>query len=266
LAADYDNFTDAFIAHYHLDSAQAEKARDIDEKGKTKALAWLNSGTETVEKIAAYPPALNVEMKMSERLTEYERLQKKVADAEQFLPTSDKDLQKRYSDAKADAGKWRAGLAKSYNAQFAGFKKSLQDVLTAAQKKDAIPVPEPVAVPRESWSLLEWSDQAVKWGLVVVGGGLILGLFSRLASAAAALLLTSFFLAMPPLPGWPEGPRLEGHYLFINKTFIEILALGALTFLPTGRWAGLDALIYPLLPWHWRRPAVKEERKTAQGV
>jgi uncharacterized membrane protein YphA (DoxX/SURF4 family) len=265
LAADYDAYTDAFIAHHDLDSAQTERAREIDQKGKKQALAWLNSGTETVEKIAPYPPALNVEMTMGERFAEYERLQKKVAEAEQFLPTSDKDLQKRYTNAKADAGKWRAGLGKSYNSQFAAFKKSLQDVLTPEQKKDAIAVPEPIVLPRESWGALEWSDQAVKWGLVVIGGGLILGLCARLSSAAAALLLTSFFLAMPPLPGWPEGPRLEGHYLFVNKTFIEILALGALTFLPTGRWAGLDALIYPLLPWHWRGATAKEERKTVQA-
>jgi uncharacterized membrane protein YphA (DoxX/SURF4 family) len=266
LAVDYDAFTEAFIAHHGLDSTQSERAREMARQGKSKALTWLNSGTETVEKIAPYPPALNVEMTMAERLTEYGRLQKKVVDAEQFLPTDDKDLQKRFTAAKADAGKWRAGLAASYNAQFTAFKKSLQDVLTPEQKKDATSVPEPIALPRDAWGPLQWSDQAVKWGLVAVGSGLILGLFTRLSSLAAALLLTSFFLAMPPLPGWPESPRLEGHYLFINKTLIEILALGALTFLPTGRWAGVDALIYPLLPWHGRRAAVKEERKTVQGV
>jgi uncharacterized membrane protein YphA (DoxX/SURF4 family) len=273
LAADYDAFTAAFIEHHALDAAQTERANEIDRQGKSKALTWLISETESVEKIAPYPPSLKVEMTMGDRLAEYERLQKKVADAEQLLPTNDKDLQKRYTDAKADANKWRAGLKKSYAAHFATFKKSLQDVLTAAQKNDATPIPEPIALPRSSWGLLQWSDQGVKWGLVVVGGGLVLGLFSRLASAAAALLLTSFFLAMPPLPGWPESPRLEGHYLFINKTLIEILALGALTFLPTGRWAGLDAVIYPLLPWHWRRatvvvqeiPRPRDERSESRG-
>jgi uncharacterized membrane protein YphA (DoxX/SURF4 family) len=107
--------------------------------------------------------------------------------------------------------------------------------------------------------MLEWSDFFVKWGLVVIGAALMIGLFSRPASAAGALLIFSFFLAIPPLPGWPESPRLEGHYLFINKTLIEVLALGALAFLPTGRWAGVDALICAI--WSWQRretaPAVK---------
>jgi hypothetical protein len=44
------------------------------------------------------------------------------------------------------------------------------------------------------------------------------------------------------LPGWPESPRLEGHYLLINKTLIEIVALFALACMPTGRWAGVDGL------------------------
>ena len=62
-------------------------------------------------------------------------------------------------------------------------------------------------------------------------------------SFGLALLILSFYAAMPPLPGWPEGPRQEGHYLLINKTLIEAIALLALTFIPTGRWAGLDGLL-----------------------
>jgi uncharacterized membrane protein YphA (DoxX/SURF4 family) len=83
----------------------------------------------------------------------------------------------------------------------------------------------------------------VKWGLVALGGCLLLGFLSRASSLLLALLVLSFYLAMPPLPGWPESPRLEGHYLLINKTLIEVIALGALAFIPTGRWAGLDGLL-----------------------
>ena len=45
-----------------------------------------------------------------------------------------------------------------------------------------------------------------------------------------------FFLAMPPLPGWPESPRAEGHYLYINKNIIEMLALLVLATTASGRW------------------------------
>jgi uncharacterized membrane protein YphA (DoxX/SURF4 family) len=103
-------------------------------------------------------------------------------------------------------------------------------------------------MPIGSWELLEWSDAIVMYGLLVLGGCLLLGLFSRCASLATALLILSFYLAMPPLPGWPEGPRLEGHYMVINKTLIEVIALFALTFIPTGRWAGIDGLLQFVLP------------------
>jgi uncharacterized membrane protein YphA (DoxX/SURF4 family) len=252
LAAEYDAYTEAFIAHYGLNEEQEKRARDLTRQGESKAVTWLTSETEEVQKPSPLPPPLKVPMAMPERLAEYERLLDKVEAAEHNLPSGDKDLQKRYTDAKADANRWRGDMKKSYDAQFASFKKSLQDVLTAEQKAMP-PLTGPVELPREAWGPLEWSDRVVEWGLVVIGCGLMLGLFSRLCSAAGALLVLSFFLAMPPLPGWPEPPRVEGHYLYINKTLIEALALGALAFLPTGVWAGVDALLYPLWPWNWTR-------------
>jgi uncharacterized membrane protein YphA (DoxX/SURF4 family) len=264
LAGDYDAYTAAFIRHHGLDGEQSARAEDIARQRKSMALTWLTAETETVQKIAPYPPALKADWTMPRRLEEYERLRQEVQTAEAALPSADKDLQRRYTDAKANVNRWRADLKRSYDAQFASFKKSLLDMLTAEQKKDLVPVPEPIALPIASWGPLQWSDFAVKWGLVVIGAGLLLGLLSRLSSAAGALLVLSFFLAMPPLPGWPESPRLEGHYLFINKTLIEFLALGALTFLPTGRWAGLDAL-FGLL-WSDRRAAPETISRTRTRI
>ena len=266
LAVDYDAYTEAFIAHYGLDSQQVERARDVARQGKSKAATWIASTTETVTKITPLPPPLKVEWTIEERLDEYQRLQGAVNEAEQWrLPSNNTDVQKRYTDAKANANKWRADLKKSYDAQFGAFKKSLLDVLTAEQKQNVAPLAGPVALPIAQWGPLEWSDRAVAWGLAVIGGGLMLGLFARLCSAAGALLVLSFFLAMPPLPGWPESPRLEGHYLFLNKTSIEVLALAALACLPTGRWAGVDALLHWLWPWNWSRSVPAKTRAPAAG-
>jgi len=74
---------------------------------------------------------------------------------------------------------------------------------------------------------------------------------------AGALFLLLFFLAMPPFPGWPENPRAEGHYLFINKNIIEMLALLALATTRSGRWVGLDGLVQFLSP---RRRHAEEVR------
>jgi uncharacterized membrane protein YphA (DoxX/SURF4 family) len=106
--------------------------------------------------------------------------------------------------------------------------------------------------PVGTWSLLDWSDAIVKYGLVIVGGCLLAGFFTRTACVAGAGFLLMFFLAMPPLPGWPENPRAEGHYLYINKNIIEMFALLALATMRTGRWAGLDGLLYSMWPGRWR--------------
>ena len=136
-----------------------------------------------------------------------------------------------------------AKLKKDIDADTVKLKKqALADVLTSEQKQKG-PMPEPQRAQVPSWRLLELSDFAVKWSLVLLGGCLMLGLFARATSFATALLILSFYAAMPPLPGWPESPRLEGHYFLINKTLIEVIALLALTFIPTGRWAGVDGLL-----------------------
>jgi uncharacterized membrane protein YphA (DoxX/SURF4 family) len=123
------------------------------------------------------------------------------------------------------------------------------------------PLPIPVTRPVQQWTMLDWSDHIVKYGLAAVGLMLLLGLATRLACVAGAGFLLMFFLAMPPLPGWPESPRVEGHYLFINKNVIEMLALLALATTHSGRWSGLDGLLQFLLPSRWRKQsdAVKME-------
>src|SRR5207237_2922839 len=53
----------------------------------------------------------------------------------------------------------------------------------------------------------------------------LLGLFTRTACIVGAGYLLMFYLAMPSLPWLPDNPRSEGHYLFINKNIIEMIAL-----------------------------------------
>jgi uncharacterized membrane protein YphA (DoxX/SURF4 family) len=110
-------------------------------------------------------------------------------------------------------------------------------------------------VPRRpvgTWTMLDWSDAIVKYGLVAIGACLLAGLLTRTACVAGAALLLMFFLAMPPLPNWPENPKAEGHYLYINKNVIEMFALLALATMRSGRWAGLDGLVQFVCPSRWR--------------
>ena len=98
--------------------------------------------------------------------------------------------------------------------------------------------------------LIDWTT---RWGVFLVGVCLLLGLFSRTACLAGAGFLLMFYLSMPPLPGLPDNPRAEGTYLYINKNFIEMLALLTLATTASGRWVGLDGLLYCLNPFRWGR-------------
>lgn len=84
-------------------------------------------------------------------------------------------------------------------------------------------------------------NQMTIWSLLILGGFLIVGLFTPLAAIAAAGMLMMFYLAMPPFPGLPEAPGPD-HSLYVNKNVIEAIALLAIAFIPTGRWFGLDGL------------------------
>jgi len=88
-----------------------------------------------------------------------------------------------------------------------------------------------------------WIDWANMIALTAVGVCLILGLFTRLACLGAAGLLAMYYCAMPALPGIPESPALEGHYLIINKNLIELVTVLMLATTRVGRWGGLDGLI-----------------------
>ena len=105
-------------------------------------------------------------------------------------------------------------------------------------------------------SRLDWIDFLVRWGLTISGACLILGLFSRLNCLVGAALLLSFYLAVLPLPGVLEAVRVEG-YPYVNKNIVEMLALLTLATTRSGRWAGLDVLIYYLNPFRRRTTAPK---------
>ncbi len=82
-----------------------------------------------------------------------------------------------------------------------------------------------------------------EWGLIAIGLGLILGLFTRTATISGIVILVLYYLAAPPLVGLQYSMPSEGSYLIVNKTLIEAMALFVLAFFPTGKIIGLDVLI-----------------------
>jgi thiosulfate dehydrogenase [quinone] large subunit len=81
------------------------------------------------------------------------------------------------------------------------------------------------------------------WGLIAIGLGLMLGLFTRIAAISGAILLFVYYLNNPPLIGLEYSVPAEGSYLIVSKTLIEAMALIVLAIFPSGYLAGLDILV-----------------------
>ncbi len=81
------------------------------------------------------------------------------------------------------------------------------------------------------------------WGLIFIGLVLILGLFIRWATISGIFLLLLYYIAYPPFIGLDIGVPLEGHYLFVDKNLVELIALCVLTIFPSGHIIGLDRFI-----------------------
>lgn len=92
-------------------------------------------------------------------------------------------------------------------------------------------------------SVLNVVDFLNTWGLIAIGLGLIMGLFTRLAAISGAILLFVYYLMNPPLIGLEYTVPFEGNYLIVSKTLIEAVALFALALFPTSSIFGMDVFV-----------------------
>jgi thiosulfate dehydrogenase [quinone] large subunit len=92
-------------------------------------------------------------------------------------------------------------------------------------------------------SRLALVDMLNRWGLVLIGAGLIAGLFTRVAAAAGMLILSLYYLCHPPFPGAATLIPGAETTLIVDKVLIEMVALWVLLALPTSDVVGLDRLL-----------------------
>jgi uncharacterized membrane protein YphA (DoxX/SURF4 family) len=244
----------ALVVSSQEDPVQYRNAQAKLAQARANAERWLlgESGTREIER--AYGPlaVFKVKQTSSQRLAEY---REKVAEVRRITETKNfafgRDVEHGNLTAlKVDVNRLRTELLADLETPM---QETLGSVLTDEQKKLG-----PVTVPANNnirnirqWDLMDWIDGVTRYGLTLVGLLLIIGLFSRSACLGGAAFLLLFYAAMPALPWLPEPPRAEGHYLFINKNIIELLALLALATTRSGCWVGLDGLVQFLLPWRW---------------
>jgi hypothetical protein len=82
------------------------------------------------------------------------------------------------------------------------------------------------------------------YGLIAIGFCLLAGFLTPLAALSAAAFLAMIYFSMPPWPGMPPNPKAEGHYLYVSKNLVELLACMVIATTPSGHWIGLDALFF----------------------
>jgi uncharacterized membrane protein YphA (DoxX/SURF4 family) len=279
LEQDWQAYFARFLRHYHLDQAfaattvgasgpnleqgplqaiatlgasQGGRARIAFDQARSRTRTWLLSGTERIAFSSPYPPEVKVDKAVADRIKDYQQAEQKVRSIEENdLPVFGSAAFAKLQDAKKDASTIRGSLKSDLAKQTAEMRKALRDVLSAEQKAMETP-PDNVKWPMTAWGRLEWADAMVTYGLLAVGACLLLGLLTRTACVVGAGFLLLFYLAMPALPNWPPSPRLEGSYLYINKTLIEMFALLTLATTRSGRWLGLDAFLQFLTPSFWR--------------
>jgi uncharacterized membrane protein YphA (DoxX/SURF4 family) len=232
------------------DRLQLILARTALDHAEQEALDWLARGKREVERSFS---------RVSERVTEttpnrisaYREKLRQLHEIERYgLPAFGRDVWKQKLVAlKDEVTRMRTELLTDVNRPMKeAMDFTFQKRLTSEQRALG-PLPE-----TEGKTRLWWINQITMWGLTAVGTCLLLGLFTRTACLGGAAFLLAFYLAMPSLPWLPANPRAEGHYLFVNKNIIEMLALLALATTHSGRWAGLDGLLYFFGPWRLRKP------------
>jgi len=108
-------------------------------------------------------------------------------------------------------------------------------------------------------AILEIVDFLNIWGLVLAGLAMIIGFMARPAVYGGIALLFFYYIAYPPFNGYNFGVPQEGNYLFVDKTFIELVSLVLLALFPRTLNVGLRSLPGRLkinfrLPAFFKRP------------
>ena len=260
--------------------------RKKDEKtGKE----WIETVLMEVERTGDFPGAPPYKKKgpPAEFIKEYRAKVDECREVEnQQLPAFGRDVAKeKLRGLKANVAKLRTEL-------LTALKKPLEDglqdlltmkgFLTKEQKElpELDPNPPPADLPTMNawsdliswnywkgffhdifqWDMRQWVDFFVRWGVLLIGVGLWLGLFTRLSCLAGAMFLLFLHAAIPMFPWLPEVTKAEGHYMFVSRNLIMALALLVLATTYSGRWFGLDGLLQFLNPWRRRStPAVEPE-------
>lgn len=221
-----------YIRFYRMDDAQRAKA----EATRDRFIRSLNNYlAQKREDILAYFNSLErfeKEEKASRNLGAYFQRER---------------LWERQQKLRAEVGAWLADLDNMGQA----YVRELWNLLDDRQKDRGmikVPLSEtqrlPIRLPFVA-TKTELLNAVVTYSLTAIGLCLMVGAFTRLAALGGAGFLAFVVMTQWPWPTVvPKTPEIVGHALFVDKNFVEMMALLVLAALPAGRWAGLDYFLY----------------------
>ncbi|MDG3002948.1 DoxX family protein [Paludisphaera mucosa] len=93
-------------------------------------------------------------------------------------------------------------------------------------------------------TFLDVANVLTMYGLILMGVCLILGFLTPFSALCAAAFLAMIYFSMPPWPGLPDNPKVEGNYFIVSKNLIELIACLLIAATPSAHWVGLDALFF----------------------
>jgi uncharacterized membrane protein YphA (DoxX/SURF4 family) len=257
LEAEWNDYFDRFAKHYGLDAQQTERAKAKLRAEKELTAVWFTARVPSVKWLLAglwsdfdrkpfkrtYPSGtVDVNLSVAERVEEYRDKVKEYRLLQRDkLSAMGKDVEKAHrAAARSELAALRKELTDLVDGRTAEMKAALDSELTPEQRAKK---PEPDGI-----KFITVIDRMTIYGLMLIGIGLMFGMFSRTSAAAGAAFLLMTVLTTPALPWLPAPPTAEGNYVFINKNVIEMFALMMLVCIPSGRWFGVDALVRRIKP------------------
>lgn len=237
LKASWARDLERYAAHFGFDADQRAKAEAALEAADAEADTWFRN-PENAWKVRRYMDGLR-------RVILTERDPNALVNQREWAFKERQKLNKDRAELLGVVDGWTDDLHATWTTAIA-----------TAEQRDAA---GPYRPPMTRFDRLNW---LIKWGPVVAGACLILGLLTPLAALWAAGFLALIYLSMPPWPGLPASPRAEGNYWIVDKNLIEMLACLVLASTPNGLWLGIDAVLFG---WIGRRRAARAARRDGGG-
>ncbi|MCL2305899.1 MAG: hypothetical protein FWC43_11200 [Planctomycetaceae bacterium] len=225
----WTNFKNSFIARHNLNENQK---KEID--------AIFGQYIRSLREYAA-----EIEVPVREYEKSYDRFLAEVAKKTNDAPHQRQRNWDGEMGYRAEGETWIAELDKKGSGLQSAFGRVVSSELGGNPRK-LVTDPEKPSVPVPFFkSHMQMLDLGVTIALTAIGFCMLLGFCNRLACLGAAAFLFNVVLSQFPWPGiYPPLPDMIGHFLFVSKDFVEMVACLLLASVPAGRWGGLDFFLY----------------------